>query len=105
VSKQGMIGMDLATQEMLGLSETLNDEQWDLPSGADGWSVKDVVAHSGCLMSLLVAAVGGVAAPDMGIEQINELQVAERRAFGVCQESWTDPRLLIMQRLLRCGTR
>ena len=25
--------------------------------------------------------------------------------FGVCQESWTDPRLLIMQRLLRCGSR
>jgi uncharacterized protein (TIGR03083 family) len=73
--------MDFATQEMLGLSETLNDEQWDLPSGADGWSVKDVVAHTGCLMSLLVAAVGGVAAPDMGIEQINELQVAERRAL------------------------
>jgi hypothetical protein len=30
---------------------------------------------------------------------------AARDRTGVCQESWTDPRLLIMQRLLRSGTR
>jgi hypothetical protein len=31
MSKQGMIGMDLAAQEMLGVGETLTDEQWHLP--------------------------------------------------------------------------
>ena len=51
MSKQGMIGMDLAAQEMLGVGETLTDEQWHLPSGAEGWSVKDVVARAGCLIS------------------------------------------------------
>ena len=30
---------------------------------------------------------------------------ARAEGLGVCQESWTDPRLLIMQRLLRCGSR
>jgi Mycothiol maleylpyruvate isomerase N-terminal domain len=53
MSKQGMIGMELATQEMLGIGEILTDEQWHLPSGAEGWSVKDVVAHAGCLMANL----------------------------------------------------
>lgn len=57
-------------------------EQWLEPSGAEGWSVKDVVAHAGCLMSLLVDAVGGAAAPDMGIEQINEVLVAEKRGLN-----------------------
>jgi hypothetical protein len=66
---------------MLGVGETLTDEQWHLPSGAEGWSVKDVVAHAGCLMAFLVAAVGGAAEPDMGIEELNEVQVAEKRGL------------------------
>jgi Mycothiol maleylpyruvate isomerase N-terminal domain len=61
-----MTGMDLAVQEMLGVGETLTGEQWHLPSGADGWSVKDVVAHAGCLMAYLMAAVGGAAVPASG---------------------------------------
>ena len=73
--------MDLAAQEMLGVGETLTDEQWHLPSGAEGWSVKDVVAHAGCLMAFLVAAVGGAPGPDMGIEELNEVQVAEKRGL------------------------
>jgi hypothetical protein len=32
-------------------------------------------------MSLLVDAVGGAAAPDMGIEQINEVMVGEKRGL------------------------
>jgi uncharacterized protein (TIGR03083 family) len=85
MSKQGMIGMDLAAQEMLGIGETLTDEQWHLPSGAEGWSVKDIVAHAGCLMALLVAAVGGAAEPDMGIEELNEVEVAQKRGLDGAQ--------------------
>jgi uncharacterized protein (TIGR03083 family) len=81
MSKQGMIGMDVAAQEMLRVGETLTDEQWHLPSGAQGWSVKDVVAHAGCLMAFLMAAVGGAAGPDMGIEELNEVQVAQKRGL------------------------
>jgi Mycothiol maleylpyruvate isomerase N-terminal domain len=71
MSKEGMTGMDLATQEMLRVGETLTDEQWLLPSAATGWSVKGVVAHTGCLMAFLMAAVGGAAGPDIGIEELN----------------------------------
>jgi hypothetical protein len=81
MSKQGMVGMDLAAQEMLGVGVTLTEEQWHLPSGAERWSVKDVVGHAGCLMALLVAAVGGAAGPDMGIEELNEVQVAAKRGL------------------------
>ena len=81
MTKEGMIGMDLAAQEMLSVSETLTDEQWHLPSGAEGWSVKDVVAHAGCSMAFLMAAVGGAAGPDLGIEELNEVQVAQKRGL------------------------
>jgi hypothetical protein len=81
VSKAGMIGMEVATHEMLSVGESLTDGQWLEPSGAEGWSVKDVVAHAGCLMSL-VDAVAGAAAPDLGIEQINEVMVAEKRGLN-----------------------
>jgi uncharacterized protein (TIGR03083 family) len=82
VSKAGMIGMELATHQMLNVGETLSDAQWLEPSGAEGWSVKDVIAHAGCLMSFLVAVVGGADAPDMGIEQINEVLVADQRGLN-----------------------
>ncbi len=81
MSKQGMVGMGLAAQGMLGVGVTLTEEQWQLPSGAKGWSVKDVVGHGGCLMALLVAAVGGAAGPDRGIEELNEVQVAAKRGL------------------------
>ena len=97
MSKQGMIGMDVAAQEMLGVGETLTDEQWQLPSGAEGWSVKDVVAHAGCLMAYLMVAVGGAAVPDIGIEELNEVQVAQKRGLDEprpwpsCGASWQQP--------------
>jgi hypothetical protein len=36
---------------------------------------------------------------------IHAADSSPKRWSGVCQESWTDPRLLIMQRLLRFGIR
>jgi uncharacterized protein (TIGR03083 family) len=85
VSKQGMAGMEPATQKMLSVAGALTSGQWQLPSGAEGWSVKDVVAHVGCLMDFLVAAVGGEAGPDMGIEELNEVQVAKQRGLDGAQ--------------------
>lgn len=81
MSKEGMAGMELAAQELLGVAEMLTDEQWHQPSGAQGWSVKDVVVHAGCLMAYLMAAVTGAAVPGMGIEELNEAQVAEKRGL------------------------
>jgi uncharacterized protein (TIGR03083 family) len=73
--------MELATQELLSVAETLTDEQWHLPSGAQGWSVKDAVVHAGCLMEYLIAAVSGNVVPGIGIEALNDVQVAEKRGL------------------------
>jgi hypothetical protein len=79
VSEEGLAGMELAANELLGIADKLSDQQWLEPSGAGGWSVKDVVCHAGCLMEFRVAAVGGAEAPPMGIERINDALVAEKR--------------------------
>jgi uncharacterized protein (TIGR03083 family) len=82
MSKAGMIGMELATRQILAVGDTLTDEQWQLPSAASGWSVQDVVTHAGCLLGFLMDQVGGAAMPDIGIEKLNEIQVAEKRGWN-----------------------
>jgi uncharacterized protein (TIGR03083 family) len=85
MSQAGMAGMQLAAQEILTIGETLDTDQWQLPSAASGWSVHDVVVHSGCLLGLLMAAVGGEVVPETGIEALNDIQVAEKRGWNSAQ--------------------
>jgi hypothetical protein len=85
MSQAGMAGMQLAAQEILTIGETLDADQWQLPSAATGWSVQDVVVHAGCLLGLLMAAVGGEVVPETGIEALNDIQVAEKRGWNSAQ--------------------
>jgi uncharacterized protein (TIGR03083 family) len=85
MSQAGMAGMQLAAQEILTVGETLDSDQWQIPSAASGWSVQDVVVHTGCLLGLLMAAVGGAAVPETGIEAFNDIQVAEKRGWNSAQ--------------------
>jgi len=85
MSPAGMAGMQLAGQEILTIGETLDTDQWQLPSAATGWSVQDVVVHTGCLLGPLTAAVGGEVVPETGIEALNDIQVAEKRGWNSAQ--------------------
>jgi hypothetical protein len=81
MTRAGMIGMELAAREFISVGETLDEEQWQLPSAAAGWSVQDVVVHEGCLLGDLMAAVGREVLPDMAIEALNDIQVAEKHGW------------------------
>jgi uncharacterized protein (TIGR03083 family) len=85
VSQAGMVGMQLAAQDILAIGEGLDPAQWQLPSAASGWSVQDVVVHTECLLDMLMAAVGGAAVPEIGIEALNDLQVTEQRGRSSAQ--------------------
>ncbi|MCX5238931.1 maleylpyruvate isomerase N-terminal domain-containing protein [Streptomyces prunicolor] len=77
-----MKGFRLATQDLLLLADTLDDADWNRPSGAGNWSVKDVFSHTGQLISLLVSAVQGTLQypdPPLGIEPLNEVLVGATR--------------------------
>ena len=79
MSKAGIAGMRRAAQDIIDVARTLDDADWHAPSAATGWATKDVVTHVGSLLEDLVAAVDRQPLPDMGIEPLNDLQVAERR--------------------------
>lgn len=81
MSKAGMVGMELAAREILSVCETLDEDQWRLPSAASGWSVQDVVVHEACLLGDLIAAVDGEVLPDVRIEELNNIQVDEKRGW------------------------
>jgi uncharacterized protein (TIGR03083 family) len=40
-----MNAVRLAVDEVKSVITTLTDAEWAMPSGCDGWSVKDLVAH------------------------------------------------------------
>ena len=75
----GIIGMRCAADDIIAVSSGLSRNEWQTPSSAAGWTVHDVVIHVGALLELLQAAVSGEAAPDLGIEAINDAVVTQRR--------------------------
>jgi uncharacterized protein (TIGR03083 family) len=80
MSKAGLQGMQLATNEIIDVARTLSADEWQMPSAADGWSVQDVVAHAGNLLTVLVDAVNGrLDSGGLGIEALNDVQVARQR--------------------------
>lgn len=79
MSHSGIHGMRAAGDDALAVAPKLSDADWEAPSAADGWSVKDVYIHLGALLELLQAAIAGAEAPPIGIEELNEQAVAERR--------------------------
>src|SRR5271154_3322432 len=81
MSKAGLEGMQLATADIITVAKGLSADEWVLPSAAQGWSVHDVVAHAGNLLTVVMQAVAGeLETPDgMGIEELNDVQVAEAK--------------------------
>jgi hypothetical protein len=82
MSKAGLNGLQLATADIVTVARSLTADEWKMPSAAQGWSVHDVVSHAGSLLTVLMDAVNGqLVTPDgMGIEALNEVQVAEHRS-------------------------
>lgn len=78
MSTAGIVGMRRAAHDIITVAETLAEADWQTPSAASGWTIQDVVTHVGCLLGDLVAAVNHQPLPDIGIETLNDLQVAER---------------------------
>ena len=45
MSKEGLAALKIAVDEVKSVISTLTDEEWARPSGCQGWSVRDLVAH------------------------------------------------------------
>jgi uncharacterized protein (TIGR03083 family) len=81
MSEAGLVGMRATGEDALLAAAALTPEQWRAPSAAGGWSVQDVFIHLGSLLELLQSAVGGATVPPLGIEELNDQIVAQRRGW------------------------
>jgi uncharacterized protein (TIGR03083 family) len=73
-----MAGLAASLDDVSGLLESLDDQEWNAPSAAAGWTVKDVATHLADLLGILIAAIQGELATDLGIERLNDTRVAAK---------------------------
>jgi uncharacterized protein (TIGR03083 family) len=66
---------------ILGLGTGLTEAGWAAASGCPGWSAKDVVAHMGALLRLVLDPSSLPDTTGLGTEQAQEVYVADRRPW------------------------
>jgi uncharacterized protein (TIGR03083 family) len=82
MSQEGMAGMRATLGDVSGLIGALDDGEWATASAAGGWTVKDVFAHFGDLLGILSSAIAGTLDTDLGIERLNDAQVAAKSSWS-----------------------
>ena len=84
MSQQGVDGLRAERAATVEILRSLSPDEWNAPSGCEGWAVRDVVAHMG---SILHGVVDPSEMPDVssGTEAAMEVPVAARRAWTVDQ--------------------
>src|SRR3984957_14257520 len=70
---------------ILELGAGLTGEDWAAASGCPGWSAKDVVAHLGALLRLVIDPSSLPDASGLGTEQAQEVYVASRRPWSAAR--------------------
>jgi len=70
---------------ILELGTGLTEADWAAASGCPGWSAKDVVAHLGALLRLVIDPSSLPDTTGLGTEQAQEVYVASRRAWSAAQ--------------------
>src|SRR5580658_5055237 len=85
MSYEGMAGMRATMGDVSALIRSLDDGEWTMPSGAAGWTVKDVVTHMGDLLGTLASAIRGELDTELGIERLNDANVAVKSAWSTAE--------------------
>jgi len=70
---------------ILELGTGLTEADWAAASGCPGWSAKDVVAHMGALLRLVLDPSSLPDASGLGTEQAQEVYVASRRSWSAAR--------------------
>ena len=82
----GAIGALHADREaILKIGTGLTDAEWAAASGCPGWSVKDVLAHLGTLLRLVIDPSSLPDTSGLGTEQAQEVYVASRRSWSAAR--------------------
>jgi len=82
MSQLAVEGFRAERDDILTVAKNLTDEEWNAPSGCDGWAIRDVMGHMACTLH-------GVIDPaflpnrDGGTEAAMEPAVSERRSWPI----------------------
>jgi len=83
VSKEGLAALKLAVAEVKSVITTLSDEEWSRPSGCQGWSVRDLVAHMSSNYKETVDPSPPPAEPiNLPAERMMDMLVEPRKAWS-----------------------
>jgi uncharacterized protein (TIGR03083 family) len=77
--------LDADREAILKIGTVLTDEEWATASGCPGWSVKDVLAHLGALLRLVIDPASLPDAAGLGTERAQDLYVESRRGWTPAQ--------------------
>lgn len=90
MSREGLEAVRLAVEEVKSVITTLSDDEWAAPSGCEGWSVKDLVAHMSSNYAEMVEPSPPPPEPvNLPAERLMDLLVEPRKEWTnaqVCEE-------------------
>ena len=69
-------------EAILKIGSDLTDAEWATASGCPGWSVKDVLAHLGTLLRLVIDPASLPDATGLGTERAGDMYVESRRSWA-----------------------
>jgi uncharacterized protein (TIGR03083 family) len=79
MSEQGLRAVEVLAARYTDVVRSLEQHEWGLPSRCAGWSVQDLVAHTGSNFKVVVEPDSAPADPPPVAEDLQELLVAQRR--------------------------
>ena len=63
-------------------SRRVSPDQWDSPSGCQGWTTKDLVSHLATLFWTMIDATAGPDTSGLGVEEAAAVKVEARRSMA-----------------------
>lgn len=83
MSQEGLASAARSVDEVKGVLTTLTQDEWSLPSGCQGWSVKDLVAHMSSNFKEVVEPSPPPPEPlDLPAERVMDLLVEPRKDWS-----------------------
>lgn len=86
MSAQGLHAVEVLAERYADVVRSLTPQEWQQPSRCEGWSVQDLVAHTGSNFHVVVEPASGPPEPPPMAEDLQDLLVRERR-------DWTPARV------------
>ncbi len=87
MSKAGLYAARVLAERYAEVVESLTAPEWDQPSRCSGWTVRDLIAHTGSNFRLVVEPPTEPGDPNLTAEELQESLVRERDSWSAQQVS------------------